>query len=236
MQNQYKSGIYFKDESRHSEDSDYKVRAIWRILSPVLKEERISINTYADVGCGSGGVISGLSDLLTDSGSSLSKIYGFDISPHVKHLNIKNITFLEKDFVQYEQKFDLVTLTDVFEHVSAPIEFIRKIGSLAEVVVFHVPLDDCLAVNIRNLQRSKIKNPGHLIFLNVNSALNLITTAGYKILDFDYSRETLTAPSNTSSFLQRIFFPFKFILFKISPFLMSRIFGFSLVVVAKLDQ
>ncbi|NVJ86760.1 MAG: methyltransferase domain-containing protein [Algoriphagus sp.] len=236
MIDQYKSGSYFIDNKRHFEDSNYKVRAIWRLLKPIVSKEGISINSYADVGCGSGGVVSGLSNLLKKSGIQLSEICGFDVSPHVRNLKFDKISFYEKDFVEHGKRFDLVTLTDVFEHVTAPMDFIRRIGSLAGLVVFHVPLDDCLAVNMRNLQRSKIKNPGHLVFLNVNSALNLITNAGYKIIDYDYSRETLTAPSNVASILQKIFFPIKFIFFKISPWLMSRIFGFSLVVVAKLDQ
>jgi len=232
----YKTGLYFNDSNRHSEDAEFKVAAIWRVLSPILQIEKISISSYADVGCGSGEVIKMMSKLLEDSGFILKKITGFDVSPHVVNLKTGNITFFQEDFCSRQESYDLVTLTDVFEHVPAPIEFIRKIGELSRIVVFHIPLDDCWAVNIRNLQRSKIKNPGHLIFLDVNSALNMITLAGFKILDFDYSRETLKAPSNLSSSFQKLFFPFKFILFKISPWLASKVFGFSLVVVATLEK
>lgn len=236
MKDSYKSGLYFADKTRHLEDSDHKVKAIWRVLNPILKKDCLNIGTYADVGCGSGGVVKGLSDLLINAGHILSDIAGFDVSPHVNDLNIPRISFFQEDFVKFGKSYDLVTLTDVFEHVAAPIEFIRKIGELSKIVVFHIPLDDCITVNLRNLQRSKIKNPGHLIFLDVNSALNLITFAGFKIIDFDYSRETISAPSNLTSLSQKLFFPIKFFLFRISPGLMARVFGFSLVVVAKFDR
>jgi SAM-dependent methyltransferase len=236
MKDPYKSGSYFNDSSRHLEDAEFKVASIWRVLYPILQNEKIPISSYADVGCGSGELIKKMSKLLEDSSFNLSKITGFDISPHVINLKMENITFLHEDFCARKESYDLVTLTDVFEHVPAPIEFIRKIGELSKIVAFHIPLDDCWAVNVRNLQRSKIKNPGHLVFLDVNSALNMITIAGLKILDFDYSRETLKAPSNLSSKFQKLFFPFKFVLFKISPWLASKVFGFSLVVVAALEK
>lgn len=236
MKNPYKSGLYFNDIKRHSEDAEYKVAAIWRVLDPILQNEKISISSYADVGCGSGDVIKMMSKLLEDSSFNLKKKTGFDVSPHVDNIKIRDISFLKEDFCARMERYDLVTLTDVFEHVPAPVEFIRKIGELSKIVAFHIPLDDCWAVNIRNLQRSKIKNPGHLVFLDVNSALNMISIAGLKILDFDYSRETLIAPSNLSSSFQKLFFPIKYVLFKISPWLASKVFGFSLVVVATSEK
>lgn len=229
----YKEGVYFSDITRHQEDADYKVKAISRLLFPILTHQKITVDSYADVGCGSGGVIKAMRAQLIGSGFQTKRIEGFDISPHVAQLNEEGIVFKEADFTTEGELMDLVTLTDVFEHVTDPVNFIAGIASKAKIIAFHIPLDDCLSVNFRNLQRAKIKNPGHLIFLNTNSALNLITQSGLKILDYDYSLETLSAPSNNETFLQKVAFPVKLLISKISPWLLSKIFGFSLVVIAK---
>ena len=97
----------------------------------------------------------------------------------------------------------------------------------------HIPLEDSFLVNYRNLQNKKIKDPGHIIFLNKNSALNLITFAGLQLVAFDWSYATINAPSNRASMLQKVIFPLKKIVIKINPYLYSKIFGFSLVVLAK---
>lgn len=228
----YKEGVYFSDITRHQEDCEYKVRAISRILIPVLNSKKISVNSYADVGCGSGGVTLAMKNQMENLGYKIGKVEGYDISPHLSQLKMDGIEFKIGDFAEIGEKTDLITLTDVFEHVTNPVEFISKVSKKAKVVAFHIPLDDCFTVNLRNLQRQKIKNPGHLIFLNTNSALNLITFSGLQIVDYDYSMETLSAPSNNETLFQKIAFPIKFLISKISPWLMARIFGFSLVVVA----
>ena len=97
----------------------------------------------------------------------------------------------------------------------------------------HIPLEDCLMVNFRNLQRKKLKNPGHLVYLNINTALNLITNSGLLVLDYQYSLKSISAPSNLKSSPQKILYPLKWVISRISPFIYSRLFGISLLVLAK---
>lgn len=229
----YKEGTYFSDTKRHLEDSDFKVNAILRILDPVLNKNNLKINSYADVGCGAGGVLLGISEAFAKNGNILKEVKGYDVSPHVKDMKVENVVFEHGDFVEIGTNTDLITLTDVFEHVPDPVNFIKNVSKKGKIIAFHIPLDDCLSVNLRNLQRQKIQNPGHLIFLNVNSALNMITMAGLQILDYDFSKETIKAPSNNETLLQKLFTPVKRLMVALNPWLYSKIFGFSLVVVAK---
>lgn len=229
----YKEGTYFSDTKRHLEDADFKVSAILRLLNPILETGNLKVNSYADVGCGAGGVVLGIANAFSKMGYPFEEVRGYDVSPHVKDMKVDGVSFVHGDFVEIGTKADLITLTDVFEHVTNPINFIQKVSEKGEIIAFHIPLDDCISVNLRNLQRQKIQNPGHLIFLNVNSALNMITMAGLQILDYDYSRETIKAPSNNETVLQKLFSPFKRALVAINPWLYSKVFGFSLVVIAK---
>ncbi|MBN3518695.1 methyltransferase domain-containing protein [Algoriphagus lutimaris] len=229
----YKEGTYFSDTKRHLEDSDFKVSAILRLLNPILDKANIKVNSYADVGCGAGGVLLGISEAFFQKGYPIHEVKGYDVSPHVNAMKMDHVTFEHGDFVEIGTNADLITLTDVFEHVTDPVNFIKNVSKKGKILAFHIPLDDCLSVNLRNLQRKKIQNPGHLIFLNVNSALNMITMAGLQILDYDFSRETIKAPSNNETILQKIFSPLKRTMVALNPWLYSKIFGFSLVVIAK---
>lgn len=229
----YKEGTYFLDPNRHSEDAAYKVEAIKKVLFRYLKGNSIELSSYADVGCGSGEIIKLLGKDLKLNFQTLQVLKGFDVSPHVVKLKDDHVDFLYGDFTKSNEKFDLVTLNDVFEHVTSPISFLTEVGKRARYVVMHIPLEDCLSVNIRNLQKRKIANPGHLVFLNINSAINLITYSGLKIVDYEYSIESISAPSNNFTILQKIVYPLKFILLKANPYLFSRIFGISLIVIAE---
>jgi SAM-dependent methyltransferase len=229
----YSEGVYFQDPYRHSEDAKYKVESIKKLLFKYLNDNKIILSSYADVGCGSGEIIRLLGKELKLNFANLQILKGFDVSPHVEKLTDDFVDFSFQDFTKSEESFDLVTLNDVFEHVPNPISFLTEVGKRARYVVMHIPLEDCLSVNIRNLQRRKIKNPGHLVFLNINSALNLITYSGLKILDYEYSTDSINAPSNTTTILQKITYPFKYTLLKINPYLFSKCFGISLVVIAE---
>lgn len=229
----YSEGIYFQDPNRHREDTKYKVEAIKKLLFKYLKNNNIQLSSYADVGCGSGEIIKLLGKELKLNFESLQILKGFDVSPHVENIKDEDIEFLFQDFTKSDENFDLVTLNDVFEHVTNPISFLTEVGKRAKYVVMHIPLEDCMSVNIRNLQKRKIKNPGHLIFLNINSAINLITYSGLKVIDYEYSLDSINAPSNNSTILQKMTYPFKYVLLKINPYLFSKFFGISLVVIAE---
>lgn len=229
----YTEGTYFKDPNRHIEDSIYKVEAIKKILFKFLKNNNIELNSYADIGCGSGQIVKKLGEELKNEFSTLEILKGYDISPHVKEIEDNYVDFYCQDFIKSEDYVDLVTLNDVFEHVAEPILFLKKVSERAKYIVMHIPLEDCISVNIRNLQKSKIKNPGHLLFLNINSAINLITFSGLEIVDYDYSIDSINAPSNLKTMKQKLAYPFKFLFLKISPYLYSKIFGISIIVIAK---
>lgn len=229
----YSEGVYFQDNSRHTEDSKYKIESIKKILIPYLINNNIELTSYADVGCGSGEIVKLLGKELKQKIKSLKVIKGFDVSPHVEKLSDEIVDFSFEDFTKSDENFDLVTLNDVFEHIPNPISFLSDVGQRAKLIVMHIPLEDCLSVNIRNLQKRKIKNPGHLVYLDINSALNLITTSGLNILDYEYSKGSIRAPSNNKSILQKITYPVKSILLFLNPYIYSKIFGISIIVIAK---
>jgi len=53
----YSSGTYFTDKSRHSEDTAFKVRDFLGLFLPFVSRHKLTVNSYIDVGCGSGEIV-----------------------------------------------------------------------------------------------------------------------------------------------------------------------------------
>jgi SAM-dependent methyltransferase len=230
----YSTGTYFDNPDRHSEDARFKADHFTRLLRKVIQQNRYpsEINSYIDVGCGSGAVVKLVSETLKKDGVDLQIVKGYDISPHVQHLRHESIEFHYRDFCQSNEFVDLVTLFDVFEHVPDPIRFIRQVSQRCRLIGFHIPLDHTWSVSLRDAFRSRLENPGHLIFMDTAFALNVITLSGLRVLDYAYTLNHL-APSGRGTLLRKLMLPIRHLIGNASPWLLSKTLGgASLMVIA----
>ena len=124
----YTKGEYFRDATRHKEDASFKSRAFVDLLLRNTNRLGTTIESYADVGCGSGDVAKLIVGLLQDSGLNLKRAKAYDVSPHVTYLRDPRIEFVHQDFRYSDESVDLVTLFDVFEHVPEPIAFLKSVA------------------------------------------------------------------------------------------------------------
>lgn len=226
----YGSGEYFSDPRRGAADAEWKSRQVMRFLEKVNAREKIEIRTYADVGCGAGQNARLISAAIRKN-NPLDRAVGYDVSPHVKHIQAEGVEFIQQDFCQSQERFDLVTLLDVFEHVPDPLGFISAVSRRGNMLIFHIPLDDCLSNRLRSEFRKKIRNPGHLIFLNLTSAINLMALSGLRVLDYDYTF-AFQAPSGRATWKQKIAYPLRFLMASINPYLVASTIGGACLLVA----
>ena len=233
----YSSGKFHEESSKNNNDAKFKSECFTKLLFRILDKYKLKINSYTDVGCGNGQVIK----LVRDSYNlkykkKLDKICGFDIHPFIKEIRDDEITFVQNDFLESKEYFDLVTLFDVIEHVVSPIDFLKSVSEKSCFIGLHIPLDNNFNIMFRNLFRKKIIHPGHLTCMDSAFALNLITLSGLRIIDYEYTFSFL-APSGYSSFYAKILFPIRYLFAKISPWLMSKtIGGVSIMVLAVTDK
>jgi SAM-dependent methyltransferase len=229
----YAKGDYFQDASRHNEDSPFKANAFLKLFRRWQEQTGQTVRSIVDVGCGSGDIIKLIVEALAKSGSKLESAKGYDVSPHVRNLHHESIKYVLGDFCESEERVDLVTLFDVFEHVPDPIGFIQRVAERCDLIAFHIPLENNLNVAFRNMFRAKLKNPGHLIFMDCPMALNLLALSGLTVLDYDYTFGFLT-PSRNSGLARKVARPIRNLLAKMSPWLVSKtIGGTSLIVMAR---
>lgn len=228
----YSSGDYFADTQRHKEDSKFKAKDFLKLFLPLVRRNNLSIDSLVDVGCGSGDIVKIISDSLKANGFDSMTFKAYDVSPHILDIKHDNIEYIHEDFCMSNDSADIVTLFDVFEHVPDPIEFIKSIAQRSNIVGLHIPLDYSLNTAIRNKFRSKLHHPGHLVFMEIASALNLLAFSGLKVVDYEYTFNFLV-PSGHRSILSKMMLPLRYLLAKINPWLLSITFGgASLMVIA----
>lgn len=230
---QYTSGAYFQDPGRHGADAKFKAECFMRLFAKNARRiNSAALKSYTDVGCGSGVVVQLIAEALRRNGVALDTVKGYDVSPHVKHLRSPSTEFVHGDFCETGDHADLVTLFDVVEHAVDPIGFLKKISARCRILALHIPLDDSLSNAMRDKFRDLIEDPGHILFLDTTRALNLMTLAGLKIIAYDYTFG-FRAPSGHASVLSKAIFPFRLLMSKVSPWLLSKTLGgASLMVIA----
>ena len=229
----YAAGTYFEDPLRHNSDAKFKAECFLKLLRK-SKEKlgAMGVRSYIDVGCGSGEVVRLIADSLRKDGFQLETVKGYDVSPHVRGLHADAIDYVHGDYSESDDYADLVTLFDVLEHVVDPIGFLKRIATRSRIVGLHLPLDYSVSNAMRDKFQSLLEDPGHRLFLDTTLALNLLTLSGLRIVAYDYTFG-FRAPSGHGSIMSKIAYPLRWLLSKISPWLMSKtVGGASLMVVA----
>lgn len=188
----YESGAYLANNpSWDEEDSEWKADQVVKIL----KKNNLVPKSIVEVGCGAGGVLAALHDVLPEVA-----YYGFDIAPDAsqfweKHAS-RQIDFSVGDFLKSKTgNFDALLLLDVIEHIPDPFEFLSAVRGRADWYVFHIPLDlSAVSVARESPLLYVRKKVGHIHYYTKGLALSLLYECGYEVFDWSYTGATFSAP------------------------------------------
>ena len=145
-------------------------------LLKVLPKE-FSYTSIAEIGCGTGEIIGAF------PGGNVNRRVGFDISP----LNIscarqrfRNVEFHDLDFRSWNEKFDLLILSDILEHVPDGVGFLKDASKMARLLLINLPLEKCLLYIFRKYGPKDLS--GHLAKFSINDALEMFHAADLRIV------------------------------------------------------
>lgn len=173
-------------------------------VQSILAENNINPTSICEVGCGSGDILINLSKYFPTS-----QMTGFDISPqaanfwkeHVakEEVNTKNVKFKLGDFhLINNEKYDVLLMLDVFEHVRDPFTFLEMSADSAKYFVFHIPLDLSASSVVRKHPLIKTrKKVGHLHFYTKDLAIETLIDSGYKVIEWKYTGASLNMPNKS---------------------------------------
>lgn len=184
LNHKYISGEYAsKNPDWDTQDSPWKADIIFNMM---LKND-IKPRTLVEIGCGAG-------DVLVNLSKKMNCIFkGYDISPNLlkfwQRNESANITFELGDFEKINQdRYDVILVLDVVEHVSDPFYFIESLKTSADYYIFHIPLD----LNSISVLREKPllhvrEKVGHVHYFTKNIALAMLKESGFMIVDHTYT-------------------------------------------------
>ncbi len=172
----------------HAKDSDWKAQQVIGALGAWRPE------TVCEVGCGAGEILRRLHDQL-----SPERLVGYEVAPAALELARERATdrleFRLQDAAECPERFDLMLLMDVVEHVEDPIGFLRALRFKSDRTILHVPLDLSAQSVLRpgRLMRAR-EQLGHLHFFTPETAVATIEDAGYRVVGTSLTAFTLDLP------------------------------------------
>lgn len=237
MHNIYESGEYLRatGQTWHSEDSPWKAQQIMQIID----NNNLRPNRIAEIGCGAGQV---LLELSKHASLRDTEFHGYDISPHAIELCRKidkvNLKFSCQNFlasdVSAHDKFDILLIIDVFEHVPDYIAFVQQCKAKAIHKIFHIPLDIHVSSILRNSLLRSRNTVGHLHYFTADTAISTLQDAGHKIVDYSYTCGSMGLFRHHPSIKTAIANGPRWLFSKIDLPFTARVFGgYSLLVLTK---
>jgi SAM-dependent methyltransferase len=224
----YQTGEYLdKNPSWHVEDSPWKAVQILRML----ERNRIQPSSVCDVGCGAGAVL----EHLQKASPPDVYFYGYEVSPQAFRMCQSRVNerlrFVLGDISSTRdrcERFDLLLMMDVVEHVEAPFELLRTVRPLGKHKMFHFPLDLSAQGVLRGVPSKVRRTAGHIHYFTKELVLQTLEDTGYRVVDYFYTQGAIELQSGS----RLIKLPRR-LLFSISPEMAALCLGgFSLLVLA----
>lgn len=234
MTDPYTSGQYAIDNPDwHEADAAHKARA----LANMIRFAGLHPETVVDVGCGTGGVLWHLTQILTED-LPHTHWEGWDIAKEAVRRARKReggrLHYVKGDFLASERQADLLLAIDVVEHVPDDVAFLEALRSRADWCLFRLPLDLSAWDLVRPDRLLEARRRwGHRHVYTRELALQTLAEAGYEVENVVYDR----VPPPRDTFRQRVVDAARTGLFDVAPELTVRLLGgFSLLVLARAER
>ena len=157
-------------------------------IEMLMSAHAIKPKSILELGCGVGAVITEC-----QRRGLAGKYMGVDYSPEAINYLRKHSQGIEPiqgditapDF-HLDEKFDVVVLSHVLEHLEDPAIFLGAMKSSVKFsyAVIEVPLEDLMASRMKSVLRDRTANKaGHVQFFTARTFEDLLNSNGFKIID-----------------------------------------------------
>ncbi|MDQ3919891.1 MAG: class I SAM-dependent methyltransferase [Acidobacteriota bacterium] len=155
-------------------------------VEALLRANGIRPESLLELGCGTGAVISecrrrGLAEKYHAVDYSQEAIEYLKNNSDGIHALAADIT--SPDF-SLSERFDVVVLSHVLEHLKNPASFLQSVQSLNfSYLIVEVPLEDLFFGKVKSVVRDRTRNlSGHVQFFTATSLTRMLASAGFEVL------------------------------------------------------
>lgn len=162
----------------------YRVENIVKPRLDYLSQKILVKGSWLDIGCSAGTLLSEGKKLGWD-------VHGIEFESSAGRLaKDKGIVVYDEpiETLGLDNKFDLITMFEVLEHVGSPIDVLRaclRANKNNGALVITVPNIGGVEFEVLGVEHSNICPPGHLNYFSPNTLCNLLTRVGYEVVEFD---------------------------------------------------
>ena len=232
----YTSGKYMENNPTwHIEDAKWKAQKIIKVIPEQIAKE---LNKQAkvrvvDIGCGAAQILKNISDDFKLKAID-ADYQGYDVSPEIIKKakdNFKQAEFFAEKFssdqyLQNKQQISIALLIDILEHLENPDMLLEDVAKVSDYIICHLPLEDNLMVNSRNLKHKFKETVGHINYYNKKSALAMFEQAGLKVENMIYTCSDCSADYKLESLPRRLILqPLRKLFFNISQDWTAKVLG-----------
>jgi 2-polyprenyl-3-methyl-5-hydroxy-6-metoxy-1,4-benzoquinol methylase len=161
-----------------------------------LKEHKICANKVLEVGCGCGGVVKAISTGLDAEG------YGVDYNKsYIEYANSNGVKASHggfEDYIDSGEKFDLVIILHVLEHIDRPIPFMKDIAKIMSPngrCVVEVPSIESIPEDSDGNLKKYLQN-AHITHFTMSSFMDCLALSGFNVL---FSNNTILSILSTDT-------------------------------------
>ena len=148
----------------------------------LCRENMVGIpGCWLDIGCGSGYLLSQVQNSGFDALGIEPGGWG-QIAAKQKRLHVVQ-GFLAKD--TFSQRFEVVSATDVVEHVPDPVEFLRLMAGYvvpSGYILISIPFADSIEAKLRGANWNMVEPPTHSQFFSMQSLELALQLAGLSLI------------------------------------------------------
>lgn len=187
--------------------------------------------SVCEVGCGAGEILR----QLHDRRPAIERLVGYEVAeaPYRMALDRRTdrLAFELGDAAEDPERFDLMLIMDVIEHVPDPIGFLAGLRFKARETLVHIPLDLSAQSVVRPGKLPAVRaKVGHIHYFTLETALATLTDAGYTVTGHRLTRSFDLPPGSLKA--RAILWPRRVL----PPLLTARLLGGYSVLVAAANR
>lgn len=205
---------YWAKQKIGERDREYKLK--WKainLLNLLLRNGKITFNSVCEIGGAEGIVLDTITKVINSDVSVNYEIA--DLFCKIGEKKYKNIDYINQDFLEKPECYDLVILSDITEHVEDDELFLSVISMYCKFLVIKIPIEKSFFSTKfyqtirfkkipKELKYGKNHINGHLRGYTVRHAIHYVSKY-YNIIDKKISDVSFFNPSKKKKILKQIF-------------------------------